>query len=128
VPLVAHRRDWCLDNDQTADLYRSTRTSLNLYRREHEDREHSCADGWAIGPREVELAACGTFFLRDSRPEGNALFPWLPVFTEPAEVRPLLDWWLAHDAERERVTARARDAIQHRTFGNNAKWLLQHLT
>lgn len=122
---VAHRIDYCMDNSETADLYRSTKSSLNLYRREHSETAHS--DGWAMGPREVELAACGTFFLRDSRPESDELFPMLPTFTEAAEIRPLLDWWLAHDEERERVAASAHEAIADRTFEANARWLLQHL-
>lgn len=126
APLIAHRRDWCMDNRETADVYRSTRSSLNLYRREHTNDAH--ADGVAMGPREVELAACGTFFLRDPRPESDQVLSMLPTFAEPGEVRPLLDYWLAHDREREHVTSRARDAITGRTFRNNAAWLLQHIT
>jgi len=141
APLVAHRRDWCMDNAETADLYRSTRTSLNLYRREYghdgyrdlklpmrfDDRLGLArSEGWSIGPREVELAACQCFFLRDPRPEGDQLFPMLPTFTEPGEVRELLDWWLAHEASRELVAAQAREVIASRTFVANARWLLQH--
>jgi spore maturation protein CgeB len=123
---VGHRRDWCIDNAEAADLYRSARASLNLYRREA-TAEH-LIEGYAIGPREVELAACGTFFLRDPRPESDEVFGMLPTFAEPAEVRPLLDWWLAHDRERERVTEQARVAIEARTFTANAVWLMQHVT
>lgn len=122
---VAHRRDWCMDNEETAEVYRSTRASLNLYRREASTDELSI--GWAMGPREVELAACGTFFLRDPRPEGDELFPMLPTFSEPAEIRPLLDWWLSHDIEREDATCQARTAIAGRTFRANAEWLARQL-
>lgn len=124
-PLVAHRKDWCMGNDETADLYRSTRSSLNLYRREIQDG--GTAAGWAMGPREVELAACGTFFLRDPRPESDELFPMLPTFSEPGEVRPLLDWWLTHDLEREEVVLKARAAIADRTFAANAAWFLENI-
>jgi len=126
VRLIAHRRDFCMDNTETADVYRSTKSSLNIYRREA--RPDASSDGVAVGPREVELAACGTFFLRDPRPEGDEVFKMLPTFHEPGEVRPLLDWWLAHDDERQDVARRARAAIATRTFRNNAEWLLQHLT
>lgn len=34
-----------------------------------------------------KLAACGTFFARDPRPEGDELFPMLPTFTDPGEFR-----------------------------------------
>ena len=128
VPLIAHRRDWCMDNTDTAEVYRSTRSSLNLYRREAREGEGAHADGVAMGPREVELAACETFFIRDPRPESDDVLSMLPTFSEPAEVRPLLDWWLAHDREREDVAARARAAVVDRTFRNNAEWLVRHLT
>lgn len=123
--LVAHRRDWCIDNAEAADLYRSCKASLNLYRQE--TTEGGTADGWAIGPREVELAACGTFFLRNPRPEGDELFPMLPTITEPDELRPLLDWWLTHDEARENAALQAREAIAPRTFRANADWLARQL-
>lgn len=122
---LGHERTYCMDNDETANLYRSARSSLNLYRREHHETDH--AHGTSIGPREVELAACQTFFLRDPRPEGDAVFSMLPTFTEAAEIRPLLDWWLSHDRSRELAAQQARAAIIDRTFTENAKWLLRHL-
>ena len=124
-PLIAHPIEFCMDNTETAALYRSAKTSLNLYRREATEGSH--ADGWAMGPRELELAACGTFFVRDPRPESDELFPMLPTFSEPAEVRPLLDWALSHPDEREEAALKARAAIADRTFSNNAKWLLEYL-
>jgi hypothetical protein len=115
----------CTGNEETADIYRSTRAGINFYRREAEDSH--AGEGWAAGPREVELAACGTFFLRDPRPESDETFPMLPTFTEPGEVRGLLDWWLAHDTEREEAALKARAAIADRTFQAHAAWLLEHL-
>ena len=116
-----------MDNKETADLYRSSLTSLNYYRREFSDGDAAGANGWAMGPREVELAACGTFFLRDSRPEGDEVFPMLPVFSESAEIRPLLDWWLAHDAFRAETASLARAAVADRTFDANVQWMLNHI-
>lgn len=123
--LLAHKREFCIDNTETADVYRSTKTSLNLYRREASAAGMEA--GWAMGPREVELAACGTFFLRDPRPESDDVFPFLPTFTDPGEVRPLLDWALAHDAERETAALKARAAIADRTFQAHAAWLARQL-
>lgn len=125
APFVAHRRDWCISNNEAADLYRSCKASLNMYRREANGKglEH----GWSMGPREVELAACETFFLRDPRPEGDDLFPMLPTFTRPEEVRELLDWWLSHDTAREDAARRARAAIEQHTFRSRAEWLVRHL-
>jgi spore maturation protein CgeB len=123
--MVAHRRDWCITNDEAADLYRSCKASLNLYRREANN--DSLELGWSMGPREIELAACGAFFLRDPRPEGDDLFPMLPTFSSAEEVRPLLDWWLSHDSAREDAARRARAAVEQHTFRSRAEWLIQHL-
>lgn len=115
----------CLDNEDTAEIYRSAKTSLNLYRREGEDTWDGQA--WAVGPREVELAACGLWFARDPRGESGELFPMLPSFTDPAEAAELIRWAVAHDQEREKAAAAARAAVADRTFEANAKRLLKLL-
>jgi spore maturation protein CgeB len=113
----------CLDNEDTVRLYRSAKVNANLYRKEV--NEGGTAEGWAIGPREVELAATESFFLREPRPEGDALFPMMPTFTTPVEFSDALRWWLAHPDERASAAARARAAIADRTFTNTAAELLR---
>jgi spore maturation protein CgeB len=122
---VVHDLAECFPNDRTAELYRSAKISANLYRKEAQapGLEH----GWAVGPREVELAACGTFFLREPRPEGDELFPMLPTFSSPAEFGEQLRWWLNHETAREDAAQAVRAAVQNRTFINNAKALLRLL-
>lgn len=120
--LVARRANWCMDNGDAADLYRSARVTANLYRKE--TTEGGTADGWAIGPREVELAACGSFFMREPRAEGDALFPGLPTFTTPADFQTQLRWWLDHPTQRTSAAAHARAAIAKRTFEATAAQLL----
>lgn len=110
-------------NDQTARLYTSAKTSANLYRRDHLERVE-LADGWAMGPREVELAACGTWFARQPRPEGDGLFPMLPTFTTPAELGDLVRWALAHPDQRQTAADAARAAVAPRTFDAVAAGLL----
>lgn len=122
---VAHDLEDCLDNHKTADVYRSTQIGMNLYRREAEKPE--LAAGYAVGPREVELAACGTFFLRDPRQESDDVFSMLPAFTSPEEATAQLRWWLDRPAERESLAAAAREAIADRTFLEHAKSLLRLL-
>lgn len=124
-PMLAHEPDRCLDNEQTADLYRSARAGINFYRREAEDENAGL--GWAMGPREVEMAACGLWFLRDPRPESDETLPMLPSFAGPAEASELLRWWLAHDGYRAEAARQARAAIAGRTFTNHAKRLLELL-
>jgi spore maturation protein CgeB len=122
---LVHDLDHCLPNEDSVCLYSSTKASANLYRREAETCAHE--RGWAMGPREVELAALGTFFVRESRPEGDQLLPTLPVFDGPDDFAEKLRWWLAHDAEREAAAQAAQAAVADRTFVNNAKRLFQLL-
>ncbi len=113
----------CFGNVDAVRLYRSSKLSANLYRKEasQEGLEH----GWAVGPREVELAACETFFLREPRGEGDELFPDAPTFDTPAEFGDQVRWWAAHDDERTKVARLNREAIADRTFKNTAARLLQ---
>jgi spore maturation protein CgeB len=116
----------CVENERTAELYRNARMGLNFYRRESEDtRKNDTA--LAMGPREVEMAACQLAFLRDRRSEGDRVLHMLPTFDGPADASEKLRWWLGHDPERERVASLAREAIQDRTFTASAKRLLRQL-
>jgi hypothetical protein len=78
-----------------------------------------------MGPREVELAACGTFFFRDPRGEGDDLFPMLPFVESPEQFSKDLRWWLANDADRLAAADQARLAIADRTFARSANRLLE---
>ncbi len=116
---LGHRPDMCVDNDETARIYRVSKTGINFYRREGED-EHK-GEGWSMGPREIEMAACGLFFVRDPRPESDEVFPMLPTFSSPQEAEELLRYYVAHDEEREDLAYEARGAIEHWTFDNRAR-------
>jgi hypothetical protein len=132
LPPDSPLRDWtsteldgCVDNDDTAAIYRAARTGINVYRAEGEPGH--AGQGWAVGPREIEMAATGLWFTRDSRPESDALFGMLPAFTSPQEAGEQIRWALAHPGERENAAAKAREAIADRTFSNHAKQLLRLL-
>lgn len=120
---LAHDAEDCCDNEDAADIYRQAKVGLNLYRREANAPE--LIPGWAMGPREVEMAACGLFFLRDPRPESDEVFPMLPTFRGAEDASEQLRWWLAHDSEREKAAAQAAKAIQDRTFTQHAAKLLR---
>lgn len=124
LKFLAHDQGECCPNDQTAVLYASTQASVNLYRKE----ATFDADGWAMGPREVELAACGTFFLRESRGESDEVLGMLPTFDDAESFGDQLRWWLRHDACRIAATRLARLAVADRTFKNNAARLLSLLS
>lgn len=115
----------CLDNADTAGVYRDTRVGINFYRREAQHPDLSA--GVAMGPREVEMAACGLFFLRDPRPEGDEVLDMLPRFTSPGEASALLRWYLDHPGERQVLADKAREAVADRTFDIHARALLAHI-
>lgn len=121
--LLSHEIDSCVDNELAARIYRSSQLGLNMYRREAED-EHR-GEGWALGPREVEMAACGLPFLREHRGESDQVFPMLPAYDGPEEATELIRWWLAHPDERQDAARAARAAIRDRTFDSNARRLME---
>ena len=115
---IVHDLDECFDNADTTDLYRSARLSANVYRE---------PTGWAMGPREVELAAIGTPFLRESRGEGDEVLGFLPRFTDPGDFTDQMRYLLAHDDLRLALGRRCREAVADRTFAANAAHLLRLL-
>lgn len=127
---VIHPLEDCYFNDETVELYRSCRVSANLYRARSGDLEANLPElnaGWAMGPREVELAACGTFYLREPRGESDEVLGMLPAFTEPAEFEDLLRFYLDRPDLREKLAGEARAAIAERTFVEHARALLETL-
>jgi spore maturation protein CgeB len=120
VDYLAHPLDCCVDNEEVAGVYRGARCGINFYRRESEDQHQG--EGWAMGPREVEMAACGLFFLRDPRPESDEVFGrCLPAFGSADEASQELRYWAANDPLRELRARQAYEAVAARTFDNNAK-------
>lgn len=122
---LAHDIGAGCDNVDAVDLYRSTQVSANLYRREA--ILPGGEGGWAMGPREVELAACGTFFLREARGEGDEILPMLPTFDSPEQFQSLLRYYLARPEECAELATRARQAVAGRLFLTNALELLRLL-
>jgi spore maturation protein CgeB len=115
----------CVGNEETAELYRHARCGINLYRRESED-DHA-GEGWAMGPREIEMAASRLFFLRDPRPESDGVLGMLPSFATPEDASEQLRWWLEHDRERDKAASLAMEAVADRTFANHARKLLSEI-
>ena len=131
IPHLVHDKKTCSPNAETVALYHSARVAANLYRgaREHhtEANRAELTRGWAMGPREVELAACGTFFLREPRGEGDLIFPMLPTFTEPAEFCELLRHYVMNPRARNKAARAACAAVQDRTFTAHAARFLRLL-
>jgi len=106
----------------SANLYRgSTHANLEANRAE-------LARGWAMGPRELELAATGTFFVREPRGEGDLVLNMLPTFTEPDEFSELVRYYVGHARARNNAANMARAAVEDRTFIAHAARFLRLLT
>lgn len=121
---LSHDLQECVDNELTTRVYQSAKVGMNLYRHEADDEIKT---GVAMGPREVEMAACGLFFLRDPRPESDRVLGMLPSFTSPEDAAEQMRWWMGHPAERQEAASAARAAIRDRTFGVNVQRLLDLL-
>lgn len=111
-PLVAHDIKDCIDNKDAVKIYQSSLISANLYRKQHT----YSYDGHSCGPREIEMAACGLFFLRETRPESDTLFPMLPTFSNPKELQDGIHYWLNRPEERQNRADQALQAIADRSF------------
>lgn len=122
-PYVVHPMDWCLENSEAQQFYWSTQMSANIYRKEATSAEY--VEGWAVGPREIELAASQTFFLREPRGESDELFPMMPTFSEPGDFEEKLRWWLPRVDERREASRKAAATVGERTTKNIAARLLQ---
>lgn len=116
----------CISNDRAAELYRGARTGFNVYRRTA-DGEHSTPDAWAIGPREVEMAACGLWFARQSGPESDEVLSMLPAVSTPEELGDVIRWGLTHRQQAEDAAAAAFRAVADRTFAHHARRTLRRL-
>lgn len=114
------------DNDKTADLYRRARAGLNIYRRESARPELSA--GYAMGPREVEMSACGLWFATEPRGENREILPWLPAVISPADAAERIGWAVDNPESRDRDALRAFGAVESWTFDNNARALLGWFT
>jgi spore maturation protein CgeB len=125
LKFVGHPRDEAVDNGEVAGIYRKSKVGINFYRREAEESHDG--EGWAIGPREVELAACGVPWIRDARGESDELFPFLPTFKTAGEAADLLKWYLANPVKRNEAGRLAREAIRERTFDNHADMLMREM-
>lgn len=125
APFVLHDREACWANEEAVDLYRSAKMTFNLYRAEA--NMPSLADGWAMGPREVETAAIGCFCLRQSRGESDQVLGMLPSFSTPAELGDLCRMWAARDDDRTELARQARAAVADWTFDARAAEMLRLL-
>jgi spore maturation protein CgeB len=106
-------------NDLTAGLYRNAKIGINLHRSSigYGKGTEKIAEAYSLGPRCYELAACGTFYITDSRPELADVFgETVPTFTSAAELETAIHYYLAHEDERRERAEMLPGLVARHTF------------
>ena len=119
-----------IPNETTAGLYRAAKVGLNIHRSSlyygRDVPHHHGAE--SLNPRCYELAACGSFFVSDYRPELVDVFGGaVPTFNTPEELGEGVRYYLAHDDEREAIAARLPGLVAEHTFDARVAEMLRTL-
>lgn len=130
-PLRPYLRGKIVENTLAAALYQRAKIGLNLYRWSKGFGKHAprlAASAGSMNPRAYELAATRCFSLSEHRTEVVEKFGDLvPTFTQPSEIRPLVDKWLADDVGRARVRHQLAQAVAGDTWTDRAAQVVSHL-
>lgn len=119
-----------IDNAKTAALYQRATIGLNLYRQSKGFGKHApkIRVAESLNPRAYELAAMGCFTLSDARAEVAEVFgSSVPMFQHAAELRPLIDRWLADEVGRRRIQAHLPTCVAGHTWLDRARRMVRHL-
>jgi spore maturation protein CgeB len=113
-PLLGHlmaEKGRTFDIDDMVRVFCASSINLNLHSANHVTGIDPEPD--FVNPRTFELAACEAFQLVDRRQPLPALFAAdeLATFTNAAEMRAQIKWYLARPAERSQMAARARTRV-----------------
>jgi spore maturation protein CgeB len=107
-------------NATTAALYRKANIGINLHRSSvgfGKDTDKITIQPYSLGPRCYELAACGTFYISDWRPELADVFgDAVPTFKTPEELEAQIRYYLAHPDERAAIAAKLPELVARHTF------------
>lgn len=119
-----------VDNTFTARLYRGSAIGINMHRLERwaNNAEQMIDDGeaYSMGPRGVELAACGTFQVSDFRQEIVDVFgDSVPIHRNPEEMGVLIRKFLDDPVRRQELAVQQHEAIKDRTFANHMRRVLE---
>jgi spore maturation protein CgeB len=129
-PCKKYLRPNIVKNEVTADLYRNSKIGINLHRTSKgfgDDAEH-ISQAYSINPRCYELAACGTFFISDYRPEIQDVFGDLvPTFKTPEELRETIFYYLEHEDERLEIAKELPKKVSGHTFDSRVRGMLEVL-
>jgi len=112
-------------NDGMALWYSGTRIALNHHRTIATDGG-TVPDAYSLGPRAYEIAGCGAFQLcDDARPELAEVFgDSVATYSDGPDLRAKVDYYLAHDEERQEMAAEAHRRVQPCSFLHRAREIL----
>ncbi len=119
-----------IKNSVTADLYRNAKIGLNIHRvsKGFGRIAPRVTGAESMNPRDYELAACGTFFISDYRPElAEKLGNLVPMYINPCDLEGLIRQYLHNDEERLRRATQLPAAIAGETFEARAKQIVADL-
>jgi hypothetical protein len=128
--LTPYVRGGIIPNDRAAEFYRRSRITLNLFRQSIGFGKNApLLDGAeSLGPRAYELAACGTFFVSERRPEVEETFGDLvPTFEGPEELESVIRRWIADAPGRARISAALPGAVSGHSWVDRAKQVVADL-
>lgn len=116
-----------VSEDDSNKIFNATRINLNL----HSSPFHAGINpqGDYLNPRVFDLAACGAFQLVDWRAQLPEFFTpdkELATFTSLAEAREKISYYLAHEDDRQRLAAAARERVlQDHTYARRLAGALE---
>lgn len=117
--LRKHLRGGYVDNAQATMLYRRAKLGLNLYRLSKGFGKGAprITHAESLNPRAYELAAAGCVTVSDAREEIVEIFgDAVPTFSDPREVRPLVDRLLADPEGLARRRGRLPGLVRDHTW------------
>ena len=111
-----------IQNDGMALWYSGTRVALNHHRTVAHDGA-TVSDAYSLGPRAYEIAGCGAFQLcDDARPELHKVFgDSVATYHDGPDLRAKVDYYLAHDDERQEMAAEAHRRVEPCSFLHRAR-------
>lgn len=129
-PLAPYTRASMIDNAFTARIYRGSSIGINIHRTERWNNNADViidpGEAYSMGPRAVELAACGLFQIADFRQEIVDVFgDSVPIHSSPDELGRLIRKYLADPVSRDALARQQHEAIKGRTFANSMRRALE---
>lgn len=113
-----------LPASEIPDLYRRTQIVVNVFRERHHFNRLG-VPATSLNPRIYEALACGALVVSEPRPEVSALFPELPVFSDPAGLVDLVRGLLADVGRVASCAAACRERLAGQGYRDRLQAVLR---